>query len=780
MKYQTIILKIAAVIFTPLLLNACGSEDNSTNNSPPITPETETVACDTLAPVFLTDVWPILETDCYSCHGFKSDGSVAVTSNLNVANEQVAPTDFNEINLSVFKAVAVTKDNNNLSWMLSKPTNINNDHGGGSRFAADSPEYTTFQNMVSKLATCSDTTVNLDGVIRNTPYEQLRKSTLSLAARLPTQAEEDAIDAAGNDSAAIQAALDSVADQLMTEEAFYTHLKEMFNDLLLLDAFPGTQLLGTSRLRNFTNNEYFTSDNINAQKNNAGQNKYSTQVHNRIRLNANRGIADAPLELIAHVVRNNRPFTEILTAKYTLVNPYSATIFGADVGDASFNFDFANVANNISTLPDPNDFREVIITDQAPIPNDPAPGKTYPHAGILTTLTYLTRYGSTTTNRNRARSRVTFLYFLDLDVLGLGNRAGLDLDNIKGPEPTLDDEQCSACHTTIDPLAGLFKNWRNNGQFGGDNQRWFGPAKMLQPGYTEFEVDLLPPANSGAALQWLAGRITNDGKFATAMVRAVFKGLTGQTLSKQIPQEAEFLETLKTNFINGNFEIRVVIKEIINSLYFTAKNLGSDEVPEDFAKLGMGRLLTPEQLHRKIVAVTGGYAWKSPANRNLNDRYTYRLLYGGIDSISVTERTTDPTALIEGTQQRIALQTACQSVPLDFNKSVAGDRALFPLVEIGDTPDTPNGELKIKQNIKHLYKQILGEKYSIGHAEVARAYQLFVGARTAILTSTDAIPSNCRGGLAANNSIVTDNEKTVRPWMAVVAYLLSDYQFLYE
>ena len=41
------------------------------------------------------------------------------------------------------------------------------------------------------------------------------------------------------------------------------------------------------------------------------------------------GAARAPLELIAHVVENDRPYTEILTADYIMANPMAAAAYGA-------------------------------------------------------------------------------------------------------------------------------------------------------------------------------------------------------------------------------------------------------------------------------------------------------------------------------------------------------------------------------------------------------------------------------------------------------------------
>ena len=57
-------------------------------------------------------------------------------------------------------------------------------------------------------------------------------------------------------------------------------------------------------------------------------------------------------------------------------------------------------------------------------------------------------------------------------------------------------------------------------------------------------------------------------------------------------------------------------------------------------------------------------------------------------------------------------------------------------------------------------------------------YDLF----TTVLNSTSAtaLPQDCRNDLAVDDPVVVDALYTVHAWMAVVAYLLSDYKFLYD
>ena len=249
------------------------------------------------------------------------------------------------------------------------------------------------------------------------------------------------------DQQQIMTALDSVVDGLLNEDAFYTRLKEIYNDLLLTDKHADARddVAGNFDVRDFANADYF-------------EDNFSGNERSDLRENANFGFARAPVELVAHVVRNDLPFTEVLTADYTMVNPYSATIYGTDVGDPNFRFDSDNNINNH----DPNEFRVANLIQQQD-------GDAVLEAGIVATHAFLDRYRSTNTNVNRARGRWFFYYFLGVDIEGLAPRDGLDLDNVIGDVPTFEDPQCTVCHDVLDPVAGLFKNRRNEGRYQVEN-----------------------------------------------------------------------------------------------------------------------------------------------------------------------------------------------------------------------------------------------------------------------------------------------------------------------
>ncbi len=535
----------------------------------------------------------------------------------------------------------------------------------------------------------------------------------------------------------------------MNEDAFYTRVQEMYNDLLLTDRDADSRgsVDPNFDLDAFANRDYY-------------ENNFAGSELNDLREATNYGFARAPVELVKYVIQNNRPFTEIVTADYTMVNPYSAVIYNNNAGDPNFPFSSdQNQANH-----DRDDFRAATNIRQQD-------NTLVPAAGVIGTHAFLARYPSTSTNVNRARSRYVFDYFLGLDIESLAARDGLDLDNVIGSVPTFEDPQCTVCHVVMDPIAGLFTNRDNDGEYDPGNtfqhtRTSNGVPRMVPAGYSLLQADQLPVSEEDTALQWLGGRLAQDDRFAERTVRTVFKGLTG--IEASVASTTAFVNAIKNQFVAANFNFKLLVKDIIASDYFRARNLALGEDPNDYADTGAGRLLTPEELNRKISDITGtNYEWRGP-NSNSGLLGRHRLLYGGIDSEDVILRTTEPTSLIDGIQERIANQVACQRVANDLYNG----GALFPFVDATDIPDGGAGESAIRQNIQFLHRRILGEDLAPNDAEIDDTYQLFVDVRAA---GESAIQSQCRGGGGS-----TDNNGTVIPWMAVVTYLLADYRFLYE
>ena len=394
-------------IITALSLMSCAesvdreplTDDDGGNGGGTILPQQ--VACNSHRTTFDTEVWPALISNCLSCHELNKISSGDLI---------LLPESFNnhaQANFNTFQQVAAKTDINGISLLSVKPINSNNDHGGGTVLQSDSADYQIINNMVADLASCKSDGLKATDLDVGSDYQRLRKSTLALAGRLPTDQEEQQIAASSASITEKEIAFNAVLDSLLTRNNpyYFDRLKIMFNDLYLLDAFPGTRALGFD-LQNYTNEDYFDTADLTDNGVTDGAER------NTLRRRASFGLAQAPLELIAHVVREDRPFTEILTAKYMMVNAYSATIY--NISDANFKYQYLDPVDKY----DANEFRAVTLEDEN--------SRVIPHSGILTTPTFMRRYPSTSTNRNRARSRVVFSYFLDINVLGLASREGLD------------------------------------------------------------------------------------------------------------------------------------------------------------------------------------------------------------------------------------------------------------------------------------------------------------------------------------------------------------------
>jgi hypothetical protein len=726
---------------------------------------------------FKEEIWaPVMSQKCITCH---NPSGAAKASQFVLQSSDL--TGYLDANLATVERLAKLEYEGE-PWLLVKPTNTV-EHGGGEQFARDSKEFAAFAELVDRIknpVVCETDSNGQDsyfaGVTQLDDVETLRKASLSLVGRLPTPEEEMTVVNLGVEG------LDQVLTAMMTEEAFLDRVVELYNDQLLTDRYlPNVDALDLLDLEAYPGVYWFEAI--------ADENE-----RNLARRLSNEAVAREALELVAHVVRNDRPFSEILTADYVVVNPWSAQVYGVD-----------------PSFQDPTDPTEFV---EAKLPG-------IPHAGVLTTHMFMNRFPTTPTNRNRHRARMVFKLFLATDVLKLAERP-IDPASIADFNPTREAAACTVCHANIDPVAGAMQNFDEFGRYAPQEAGWY--PEMFAPGYGELA---LPTGEKLQAEQWLAGQVVADPRFAASMVNMAFFGLTGAEplreptdpaaadyLAKLIAfdvQNAE-LSRIADEFVASEFDIKFVFRQIIEGPYYRAKafepewdmeTAASPEAAQKLAELGpvgTARWLTPEQLERKIRAVTG-YPWQ----RSMNDTNyllsfnEYRIFYGGIDSDTIIERMSVPNGIMSNVADRMSNEVACWNTARDFTKSAAV-RNLFPYVEPGFEPEDANGfEIPavteaIRANIQYLHWHLLGEELAADDPEIDRTYALFLevwrdGKRGIGLGEYQAgLPGDCQANvdfwtdqaLSDAERITNDPDYTIRAWMAVMTYLLSDYRFLHE
>lgn len=615
--------------------------------------------------------------------------------------------------------------------------------------------------------------------------DTLRKASLQLVSRLPGDDELALVAANGEEG--VRAALDG----MMTEDAFYDRLAEMFNDLLLTDRYltaNGAPAEALKLMRVFPDAFWFGDP----------QTSDRTQDYFNTLITTNDSVAREPLQLINFVVRNELPMTEILTADYLMVNPYSAKSYGV-FDELAFQDEY-----------DENEWLPAQLNDLEFVNRR---GKVIelgdiPHAGLFTSLMFLNRYPTSDTNRNRGRSRVVYDLFLDVDILALeGERPDGEAVDISSPAPTLDNDDCVVCHALLDPVASSFENWTENG-FYISQLPWY--DDMFQAGFAGVDR---PDSEEPTSLQWLAAQMAVDPRFNDAMVRITYQGLVGRepldlpgddsTAAEWDAYNAEsaHLDELKTAFAADNQNLKTLIKDIVLSPYWRAESLEDESFAIIHQDTGATRLLSPEMLHRKIDALLG-FEWRGMLDfyyitknfdsqaRLLDDSEYYQQIYGGIDSFVVTERLTDPNGLMVYVQERMANELACYAIPNDF-LAPADERLLLPFVEPEMQPIGLSNQNAIMQNIQYLHSHLLAEELEPGDPELQTTYELFTnvwqaGERAVNITESTELPSLCQRtreletGANLSNSLNDDPDYVIRSWMAVAAYLMSDYRFLYE
>ena len=607
-------------------------------------------------------------------------------------------------------------------------------HGGGIQVVPGSPEFANMERFLRALG--GDVSGGLspetlfEGVTMASPGRTLRRAALLFAGRLPTQTELDAV------SNGDESTLRRTIRGLMTGPGFHQFLIRGANDRLLTDRDRRNVIrVGEFKFVDLANKRYeLLEQGVKNGYDPPGRAPASRMYEWSVQL----GLARAPLELIASVVEDDLPYTEILTADYIMANPMAALAYGAD-----------------SEFDDPDDageFKPAEILSYyrrhgtQKVEQDPVLGRRvidpgilstdYPHAGILNTTVFLKRYPTTPTNRNRARSRWTYYHFLGFDIEKSAART-TDPDALADTNnPTMNNSACTVCHIPMDPVAGAFQNYGDVGlyrdQYGGkdslpklykfptdgtvspyqDGDTWF--RDMREPG---FNGDVAPSADS--SLQWLAQKLIADERFAVGAVKFWWPAIMGVQLTEP-PEEssdpdfqalrlaaaAQALEVgaLADAFREGieggePYNGKDLLTEIALSPWFRAESVtGIDEVRATALRdAGVARLLTPEELASKTDAVAG-YVWgrrihlpsgaTEPVNRlDPRDRTTgYGLLYGGIDSDGITERAGDLTSLMAAVAQSHAAEVSCPIVYREFFYWPDGNRLLFNGITKLDTP----------------------------------------------------------------------------------------------
>lgn len=424
----------------------------------------------------------------------------------------------------------------------------------------------------------------------------------------------------------------------------------------------------------------------------------------------NRSVTEASLRLAEHVVMNDRPYTELVTADYTLANGVVAAVFG---------------------LPYEGDGGQWVQTQWVD-------GRG--NAGILSDGWLYQRHSSTQSNANRGRANAVSRALLCYDFAERDVQLDASI-NLADPDVVADavvqNEACATCHQALDPLASFFRS--NFPLYVPDDPESVctkadgAPVEDCQYPFTTYVpeifeeqlgVQMRAPSyfgQPGDGLPQLGQFIADDPRFWSCTTRR-FYAYFNQVDLETVPLET--VAQLQDVFLDSGFDAKALTKAIVLSDDFRISHW-EEEVDDDRYGVKKARPLQLAQLVRD----TTGFEWVTFLDAELGtvdlmeDSFLgYQVLAGGIDSVFVTRPSHTYSATNSLVLQNLAREAAYFVVETDFAQP-AGQRRLLTLVEPTDTE-----EGIVRDQLVQLHAKIYGELTDAASESVNETYGLFAAA----------------------------------------------------
>jgi len=567
-------------------------------------------------------------TICQSCH---IQGGTAQNTTF-----RVTPNDAKATQASV--ALHINRHDPANSRILQKPLQ-HIPHGGGLRIVEGSEEHQILEEWVNMVAAgeqcASGPQVELVPIAA---HELLMRASMDLRGMRPAIAQLDAVERDPN-------AYAGFVDQYLGSPEFLERVKDVYDDALLV-----------------------------RREDDDDERRPETAA-----------LYGEALELIAYIVKNDRPFTEIGNGNYTVAN-------------ATF-----------QSNPDRLAYPMMPVSGNAWQPTTYLDGR--PHGGLLSTSAFYSVWDTNNTNVNRRRANrwsiVFHCYnFLDTPVDVTRDVDNNDEDAVLSAVTTRQD--CRACHDTLDPLASFifpldradrgFEDGDPNNFFSADPERWRWANKR-------------PPAvygQPGQDLRDLGRLLVEHPRFAECQTQRAF-----EMLFLRKPQTNAEITTVRgiANSFAGEdgFVYRKMVRRLMLSEVY--RNRPVNEDPR------WVRRTSPERLERLIQDLTG-FVWTREAGSEeeplppvpllTSEEDGYRIILGGINGYSVTGRNHALNASVSMVARKVATVAADATLERDLELPW-GQRKLLSGVRGDETPE--DDEAAIRNHLSRIARRLYGSHY---------------------------------------------------------------------
>ena len=821
--------------------------------------------CTSIAETFRREAYPVALSRCVGCHNefgfapslgarfilplpgdddFGARGVDAVRRILALNAEEGSDVNIADLSEEQRAQLDLADGQTTVPRLLANPL-FGEDigHTGGKVFkASETREIARFQRFVARVT--GDDTCGADSE-HGIPDEDLlavveplslkesfKRAQLSLADQnAPASVLNTIVD---------EASYESAIDNLLTNRRAENRLAEIWNDWLLTDAKAGDNPVYVGAA--FPNRFFFNQLRSEGARGNNSCDDSTPSNCCRVpnddnstadddinaaceakRLEVRQSTGREPMEFMRRLWRDGLPAETILQADFTVVDPSLARTYGLLAANGRTFLDGDTAAFNANTADDGTERRitRIINTDENIVSTRLSGDTEWPHQGVLSMPAWLSRYPTTTSNRQRTRARMVYEQFLGVPVMKLAAFAtpeippGQSLENL-----TWDTQPCVVCHTLIDPVAGAFNHFTGNGgnilarrncRLEGMRSPGFGYVDLPgegenggvpRPALDDVEDCIAPGDGSGTGaadtksrdrLAWIADRVTEHPRFAYGVTVPLYEGLLGIKLTSPpdslddpdfeakarafIAQQRDIAD-LMAAFRAGGGRYQPVVKAILMSRAFRADAAVGDvdEVTaRTFEFLGLGhkaKLMTPEQLDRRLTLLTGlpwNHVRSTTQAPNLQAGGSYNVFMGGIDSENVTLRSREPVAIRAAIARRLGHEVSCIVVPQEFSIVDPAQRKLFRLIEADEVPIDDDGavdtavEARVKAQIRRLHAVLWNEEV-LDAEEVDASYALFLAALREMRAPVDGSTTpNAIGGTCQAVSSFNAGTRTAYP-----------------
>lgn len=475
-----------------------------------------------------------------------------------------------------------------------------------------------------------------------TSRQLLVRLSLELRGIRPTEAEYAAVEADPK-------ALEGLVDQFLRDPRFEGRIRDLYAPVFRtrLDAYPVQAL------------DYGLED----------DGAFQTAV------------GEEPLRMIGYLAAQDLPYTELVTASWTMADENLGAAWPLDYPSNS------------------SGWKQVHYTDGRP------------QAGVLSTNALWWRYPSDGTNYNRGRANAVSRIFLcnDYSTRPVSFERGIDLSNTEQVNSALrTNPACVNCHGSLDPLASHLFGFQyavkdeahEASYYHAERERMWQTTTGVAPSYY---------GTPTYTLRDLSQQLAGDPRFVECAVQRAYELLLDRSTTVA---DFDALTAHREEFLKGQLRLRPLLKSIIgDTRYQSVSGEGS---------VGL-KVVSPALLASQVEALTG-YRFRVGGDDMLAvDLFGLRSLAGGEDGQSGVAPARGPTPSMMLVQARIAEAAAFYVANQDALST--GEKRVFKLISFTETPET-NRAVMVAQ-LQALHRQVFGTQVAADGEEVQAGLELW-------------------------------------------------------